>query len=86
MKHLIAPATLALAACAHNPTPFPPVSDVNALVVPRPKMPPEALTDPTADANHRSAVRKWGDDLSAAGKRVCKFLDRTGMPGLECGD
>lgn len=83
MKHFACLAALALAACS-TPGAYPPAADVNALVVQRPKTPPEALIDPAADARHRSVDRKWSDDIAAAGMRICKFLADTGMKGLDC--
>lgn len=85
MKIVVVLSLLALTACATPSAPYPPASDVNAIVVPRPKTPPEALTDPAVDARHRSTERKWGDDIHAAGVRVCEFLASTGMRGIDCG-
>lgn len=78
-------ALLLLTACTERPQlTYPRRDDVEALVVPRPKVPPEALIDPGADARYRSKVRRWEDDLAAAGGRVCRFLRDTGMK-VECG-
>jgi len=63
--------------------PFPDRADVEALVTPRPKQPPAALTDPTADTAHREALREWGDVVMDAGEIVCNFLHRSGM-AVDC--
>lgn len=84
MKIVVVLALLTVTACATPSAPYPPASDINALVVNRPKLPPEALTDPSVDARYRSEERKWGDDIHAAGVRVCKFLKATGMKGVDC--
>jgi hypothetical protein len=41
-------------------------------------------TDPVAEAQYNSAVESWGDRVRAAGVRLCRFFDETGMKGLDC--
>lgn len=41
-------------------------------------------TDPDADAHYNAALEGWGDRISSAGARLCRFFDRTGMKGLDC--
>lgn len=68
-------------ACAPKPRPniYPAREDVEALVVPRPRIPEQAILDPSADARYRAEVRAWEDEFAAAGKRVCLYLKRAGM-------
>jgi len=44
----------------------------------------EIVTDPVASAKYNAAVEAWGDRLRAAGMRLCRFFDRTGMD-VDCG-
>ena len=78
---------LLAAGCKTCPDPaFPRVGDVEAITAPRPKIPPAALdpNNPTAAANYQSADRAWGKSVSDAGGRICRYLERIGMPGLVC--
>lgn len=84
LKYVACMGLLALSACTSPGAAFPPATDVNQMVVERPKTPPEALTDPDVDTQHRSAERKWGDDVHDATVRVCNFLVKVGMRGVDC--
>ena len=46
----------------------------------------EIATDPVAEASYNASVESWGDRLRAAGVRLCRFFDDTGMKGLDCPD
>ena len=65
---------------------FPRLSDVEAITTPRPKIPPAALdpANPTAAANYQSADRAWGNSISDSGARICRYLEKMGMPGVKC--
>jgi hypothetical protein len=81
------PLALLAAGCKTCPDPaFPRVGDVEAIITPRPKIPPAALdpNNPTADANYQSADRAWGKSVSDAGARICRYLESMGMPGIRC--
>lgn len=41
------------------------------------------VTDPVAEAHYNAQVESWGDRLRAAGGRLCRFFDKTGMAGLD---
>lgn len=43
----------------------------------------EIATDPQAEAQYNADVESWGERLKAAGERLCRFFDDTGMPGLD---
>jgi len=72
-----------LAACATSGA-YPPAKDLAAVTELKPKPLAAILTDPAADARYNSAVEAWGDRLYAAGARLCRFAERTGMKGLDC--
>lgn len=61
---------------------FPPPADLAALTEPKPVSSDEIATDPVAEAHYNAALESWGERLSAAGARLCRFYRRTGMRGL----
>lgn len=70
---------VALTACATKPAPMPPRADLIALVEPKPKPTAVILTDPAASDRYNSAVESWGERLSSAGLRLCRYFAATGM-------
>lgn len=64
---------------------FPDAKDVAAVTEAKPKPGADILTDPAADARYNSSVEGWGERLRAAGMRLCRFYERTGMPEVDCG-
>jgi len=63
---------------------FPPVADLQAATEAKP-VPSDAIaTDPSAEAHYNAAVESWGDQLSSAGGRLCRFFQRRGVKGLAC--
>lgn len=74
-------ASLAVSACDKQvriEQPTPPVADVRALVEPKPAIVGDIVNDDTAAALHSSKVETWGDGLSAAGARMCRWFAETG--------
>jgi len=76
--------TLPGAMCSTPQAGFPSREDVIAVTEAKPKPAPEVLTDATANDRYNSALEGWGDRLHAAGVRLCKFYNRTGMPQISC--
>lgn len=74
---------LALAACKTSGA-LPDRSDIEAAAEAKPRPTAAILVDPTADALHNSAIEAWGDRVRAAGLRLCRFYERTGMEKLVC--
>jgi hypothetical protein len=74
----------ALAACKTASPTLPPAADLIAVTEDKPKPNAAILTDPSADARYNSAVEAWGDRIRAAGLRLCRFHERTGMHILAC--
>ena len=62
---------------------FPPSADVKALVEPKPRPGPDIVTSARAAAEYDVAVETWGERLSAAGGRVCRWLSANGMT-IDC--
>ncbi len=72
---------LALSGCeTTGGYPYP--NDVAAVMEEKPRPRPEILTDPAAHARYNSALKGWSDRLHAAGMRLCRFYERTGMPTI----
>lgn len=74
---------LAAAGCSTTGS-YPPKADIAAITEAKPVPPVTILTDPAASELHASRVEAWGDRLSSAGQRLCKFFARTGMDDLDC--
>lgn len=72
-----------LAACTTTGT-YPAVADINAVTEKKPLPPATILTDPAANDRYNSALEAYGDRLHAAGLRLCRYFQRTGMKGLDC--
>lgn len=72
-----------LTACAHDQVGIPARADIEALVAPKPVPGPEILTDPNASARHNAAIEVWGDRLSSAGARLCRYYKDLGAD-LDC--
>ena len=74
-----------LTACGDRPavgTPL--IADIEAAAETKP--PPNAaiLSDPNADARYNAEIEAWGDRVSAAGRRLCRFYRDVGVK-VECG-
>lgn len=78
MKHIACLALLTLSACATTGA-YPAKADIEAATEAKPIPPLDILTDPAASDLHASRVEGWGDRVRAAGVRLCRFFERTGM-------
>lgn len=77
------PALLLASACGASGG-YPPLADLQAMTEAKP-LPTDAIaTDPVAEAHYNAELESWGDRLHAAGARLCRFFERTDMPGLDC--
>lgn len=64
---------------------FPPSADIKALQEAKPTPTVDILTDAKAEAAYNAEVEGWGDRLSAAGRRVCRWFAAQGAV-VDCGD
>lgn len=64
---------------------LPPSADIEALQEPKPAPPVEIVTDAQAEAAYNAEVEGWGDRLSAAGRRVCRWFAAQGVV-VRCAD
>jgi hypothetical protein len=65
--------------------PTPPAADIEALTAPKPLPKGDIVNNDTAAALHSEAIEAWGDGLSAAGKRVCRWFVEAGAK-VDCVD
>ena len=79
----VALALLLLSACKTT-TAYPPRQDIAEVTETKPMPGADILTDPAAGDRYDSAVEGWGDRVRAAGMRLCRFYERTGMPAVAC--
>lgn len=63
---------------------FPSRQDVVEVTEPKPRPEGDILNDPEAGDLYDSAIEGWGDRIHAAGMRLCRFYERTGMPEAIC--
>lgn len=80
MKRAILAIALLCAACGERPVVGnPPVADVEAVVEKKPAPTEAILTDPAASARYNAAIEAWGDRVSAAGGRLCRYFANLAM-------
>jgi hypothetical protein len=80
VKHTILAIALLCCACGERPIlGNPPVADVEAVVEKKPAPSEAILTSPAASARYNAAIEGWGDRVSAAGGRLCRFFKARGM-------
>lgn len=84
MKRLVIAALLLSGCTTTERVGLPAKADVEALTEAKPMPSAAILTDPAANDRYNSEVEGWGDRLSAAGGRLCRYFDGLGMPGLDC--
>jgi len=79
-------AILALTACGDERpavgTPL--IADIEAAAETKPPPTAAILSDPNADARYNAEIEAWGDRVSAAGRRLCRFYRDVGVK-VECG-
>jgi hypothetical protein len=64
---------------------FPPVADVKAATEAKPVAPPEIVTSAQANARYNIEVEAWGERVSRAGGRICRWVtDNGGELPFEC--
>jgi hypothetical protein len=84
VKRAIIAIVLLCAACGERPVVGnPPVADVEAVVEKKPAPTESILTDPAASARYNAAIEAWGDRVSAAGGRLCRYFANLSM-AVDC--
>lgn len=62
----------------------PPVADLKAAVEPKPIPSDDIATSQKAADDYSASVEGWGDRISAAGGRICRWSERTYKLKLGC--
>lgn len=57
----------------------PPSADLEQVIEEKPVAGPEIVTSAAAAATYDAAIESWGDRLSAAGGRLCRWAVDNGM-------
>lgn len=57
---------------------FPPAADIRAATEPKPVAPVEIVTSAQAAAEYDVAVESWGERVSRAGGRICRWAIANG--------
>ena len=71
-------------ACATPAEIHPPVDDLKAVVEPKPVPTDEIATSQKAADDFSVSIESWGDRISAAGGRICRWSERTYKVRIGC--
>lgn len=62
----------------------PPVADLKAVTEPKPIPTDEIATSQKAADLYSAEVESWGDRISSAGGRICRWVERTHKVNVGC--
>ncbi len=71
-------------ACGKPGSIAPPANDLLAVVEAKPIPTAEIATSQLAADLHSAEIESWGDRISAAGGRLCRWTERTHKVKLDC--
>lgn len=75
---------LTVSGCCGQKLPiYPPSADLAAVTEAKPVPTIDILTSEQASEHYNANVESWGDRISAAGGRLCRYFKRQGMT-MEC--
>ena len=74
---------LIASACATQASRFPPRADVEAAAERKPAPTADIVISSRASDRYNVEVEAWGERVSAAGGRLCRYFKRNGMP-VDC--
>lgn len=78
----------AVSSCAAQVTTrplFPPAADIRDATTPKPVPTPDILTSEQAAERYDAAVETWGETVSRAGGRICRWvIDNGGTLPFKC--
>ncbi len=72
-------ALLAVSGCAEPRWSYPPLADLSAASEAKPAPTADITTSARAGADYSAAVEAWGDRVSAAGGRLCRYFVSLGV-------
>jgi hypothetical protein len=62
----------------------PPAADLKAVVEPKPVPSEDIATSDQANADYSASLESWGDRISAAGGRLCRWSERVYKAKVGC--
>lgn len=68
-----------VSACDGRVSSLPPAADIKAATESKPPPTAEIVTSAQASEDYNAQIEAWGDRVSAAGGRLCRFYQRLGM-------
>jgi hypothetical protein len=71
-------------ACTSSGAIPPPVADLTAVTEPKPVPSDDIATSDQANADYNASVEGWGDRISAAGGRLCRWTKTTYKLRIDC--
>lgn len=63
---------------------YPPAADLKAATEAKPAPGDDIVTSAQAAADYDAAIESWGERVSRAGARLCRWAVAMGMKGVEC--
>jgi hypothetical protein len=81
---LCAPSLLLLSGCQTPESIHPPVADLQAAVEPKPVPSDDIATSQKAADDFSASIEAWGDRISAAGGRICRWSERVYKVKVGC--
>jgi hypothetical protein len=73
-----------VSACQTPGSILPPADDLKAVVEPKPVPTDEIATSQKAADLYSSEIEAWGDRISAAGGRLCRWSERVYKVKIDC--
>jgi hypothetical protein len=73
---LLLPALAVASSCAEQGAITPPVPDLQAVVEAKPQPTDDIVTSQQAYDQYQASLESWGDRISAAGGRLCRWSER----------
>lgn len=77
-------ALLLVSACATPGAIPPPAADIKAVIEAKPIPSDDIATSQKAADDFSASIEGWGDRISAAGARLCRWTERTHKIKLDC--
>jgi hypothetical protein len=81
---LLLPALMAVSNCAAQVVIAPPVADLQAATEPKPVPTDDIVTSQQAYDQYQASIEAWGDRISSAGGRLCRWSERVYKVKIGC--
>jgi hypothetical protein len=81
---LLLPALALACSCAEQGAVAPPVADLSAVVEAKPQPTDDIATSQQAYDQYQASVESWGDRISSAGARLCRWSKSVYKVKVQC--